>query len=335
LDQQDQTKSPTVEGEAGKALPLSSGAPPLTAPTPPPHPIHSVFIGPDGLRSGWRFLAFVALWGFWLYILGHLIHLLFPHEPPNGVWRDTFDEMERLLAVAIATVTMMLAEKRVWGSYGLPLRSAFGKNFWIGAIWGFIALCVLMLSIGATGDFTMAGLALHGLRIWKFAAFWAAFFLLVGLFEEFLFRGYPQFTLAKGIGFWPAAIVLSILFGGVHLGNDQESWIGVLGAAVIGLFFCLTLRRTGTLWFAVGFHASWDWGESYFYSIADSGEISPGHLLKTSLHGSRWITGGSVGPEGSLFAFLVVALTWLAFHYAYPRAANDGGVPSSRTVEII
>jgi membrane protease YdiL (CAAX protease family) len=95
--------------------------------------------------------------------------------------------------------------------------------------------------------------------------------------------------------------------------------MGLLGVAVIGLFFCLTLRRTGNLWFAVGFHASWDWGESYLYSVPDSGGMVTGHLLRSSFHGSSWVTGGSVGPEGSVLVFVILGLTWVAFDRAYPE----------------
>jgi membrane protease YdiL (CAAX protease family) len=87
----------------------------------------------------------------------------------------------------------------------------------------------------------------------------------------------------------------------------------VLAAAFIGLFFCLTLRRTGNLWFAVGFHAAWDWGETFFYSVPDSGMTSPGHLLSSTLHGPTWLSGGGVGPEGSVLCFAVIALAWTLF----------------------
>jgi membrane protease YdiL (CAAX protease family) len=140
----------------------------------------------------------------------------------------------------------------------------------------------------------------------------------VGLFEEFWMRGYSLFTLTRGVGFWPAAIALSCAFGLVHLRNGGEHWQGLLAAATIGLFFCLTLRRTGTLWFAVGFHAAWDWGESFFYSVADSGMVSPGHLLNSRLQGPEWLSGGSVGPEGSVLCFAVIAIVWIAFERMYP-----------------
>jgi hypothetical protein len=65
-------------------------------------------------------------------------------------------------------------------------------------------------------------------------------------------------------------------------------------------------------------HASWDWGESFLYSVPDSGQVATGHLLSSSFHGSRWLTGGSVGPEGSVFVFVVIALLWLIFDRVYP-----------------
>src|SRR5262249_39964772 len=147
----------------------------------------------------------------------------------------------------------------------------------------------------------------------------AIFFLVVGLFEEFAVRGYLMFLLAGVTGFWPAAVLLSCVFGGIHLMNRQENIVGALGAAVIGLFLCLTLRRTGNLWFAVGFHTFWDWGETFLYGVPDSGTIAPGHLLSPSLTGSDWLTGGVVGPEASVFCFILVAVLILTFHRAYPK----------------
>lgn len=204
--------------------------------------------------------------------------------------------------------------------YRSPSKQAFGKRFWAGVTWGFLGITLLLVILRGLHAFDFGHVVLHGIRIARFGLFWGAMFLLVGFFEEFFLRGYTQFTLARGVGFWPAAVLLSAVFGAAHLKNAGEAWTGALAAGFIGLFFCLTLSRTGSLWFAVGFHAAWDWGESFFYSVPDSGQVSPGHLLSSSFHGSRWITGGSVGPEGSLFCFVVIAVAWVAFERMYPRA---------------
>jgi len=264
---------------------------------------------------GWLARAPYLVFG---VLLGILLEKTEPHVPLK-LWLDLITELGAFAAVAIPAVAMGRIERRPFGDYGLPRRGAFGKSFWVGMVWGIVAITVLMVAIGGVGDFSLGGLALHGHRIVKFAAFWGAFFIAVGLFEEFLLRGYTQFTLTHVIGFWPAALLLSTIFAALHFGNPGETWIGLLAVAVIGLFFCLTLRRTGNLWFAVGFHASWDWGESFLYSVPDSGGMVTGHLLRSSFHGSRWLTGGSVGPEGSVLVFVVIALTWFAFDRVYPE----------------
>jgi membrane protease YdiL (CAAX protease family) len=112
-------------------------------------------------------------------------------------------------------------------------------------------------------------------------------------------------------------------FGALHLTNKGEAWIGALGAAAIALFFCLTLRRTGNLWFAVGMHASWDWGETFLYSVPNSGMTARGHLMNPSFHGSRWLTGGSVGPEGSVLLFVLIGVMWVLFDRLYPAKATS------------
>jgi len=192
--------------------------------------------------------------------------------------------------------------------------------FWTGLCWGFAAISLLIGALYGLHGFAFGHVVLHGYRLMRFVAFWAIFFLVVGLFEEFLFRGYAQFTLSRGVGFWPAAIALSSVFGLVHRGNTGEHWKGLLAAALIGFFFCLTLRRTGTLWFAVGFHAAWDWGETFFYSVPDSGMPARGHLLSSSPQGQDWLSGGSVGPEGSVLCFLVIGLVWVIFDRTYRHA---------------
>jgi len=294
---------------------LTQPGPPSIA--PPPEPKSTFLFDSQGLRAGWRLLLYVIMWRALRALLGIALETIDPHVRIK-LWLDLITEVGSFAAVAVPAVVMGWIEHRPFGDYGLPRRGAFGKSFWAGMGWGIIAITALVLSIGGVGDFSLGTLALHGKRILTFAMFWGAFFVAVGFFEEFLLRGYTQFTLTQGIGFWPAAVLLSTVFAALHFWNPGETWVGLVAIAVIGLFFCLTLRRTGDLWFAVGFHASWDWGESYLYSVPDSGGMVTGHLLRSSFHGSPWITGGSVGPEGSVLVFVVIGLTWLVFDRVYP-----------------
>jgi hypothetical protein len=96
-----------------------------------------------------------------------------------------------------------------------------------------------------------------------------------------------------------------------------------LGVFFIALFWCLTLRRTGALWFSVGMHAAWDWCESFLYSVPDSGTPAPGHLLSSSFHGKAWLTGGPVGPEASVLVFVLIAILWVIFDRMYPARRSQ------------
>ena len=98
--------------------------------------------------------------------------------------------------------------------------------------------------------------------------------------------------------------------------------MGGVTAGLFGLFLCSTLRRTGNLWFALGLHASFVYGETFIYSVPNSGFPSSGHLLNSTFHGPRWLTGGSVGPEASVMMFVVLALLFLLFGSFGPQATN-------------
>ena len=81
---------------------------------------------------------------------------------------------------------------------------------------------------------------------------------------------------AESSGFWQAAWVTSTFFGFVHTGNGGENWIGIFAAGAIGFVFCVSVWLTGSAWWAIGAHAAWDWGETYFYGTPDSGVVPQG-----------------------------------------------------------
>jgi uncharacterized protein len=222
--------------------------------------------------------------------------------------------------VVLATWIVSRMEKRPLDDYGLPLPQTFGKRFWEGCLWGFVMLSAIVLFLRASGHFQIDSVALTGDALFRYALGWAAVFLAVSISEELAFRGYWLFTFARRLRFWPSALFTSAIFGVAHLGNPGENFLGILQVVVTGLLFCLMIRRTGTLWFALGFHAAWDWAETFFYGTPDSGLIGVGHYLNTSSHGPNWLTGGSAGPEGSIFAFVVLFLCAFLIHLRFPKA---------------
>lgn len=287
----------------------------------------SVFKGPNGIRAGWRLVMFLAVF----LAIGSGLNFVLRHIPAVGAWHKSlpqdvmtapgmmFDEGATVLVLLLSAFVMTFIEKRTFTDYYLPPNEAFGKRFWQGLPYGLALLSLLLALIAALHGFSLHGVALTARDGLKYGWLYGIGFLLVGIFEEFSFRGYMQSTLGSGIGFWPAAIVLSILFGAIHLGNKDEAWFGALMAGSFGLLAALALSRTGNIWFPIGMHAAWDWGETYLYGVPDSGFLARGHLLNSSFHGPTWITGGSVGPEGSVFALVVLAVGAVGIHFLFPK----------------
>jgi uncharacterized protein len=124
---------------------------------------------------------------------------------------------------------------------------------------------------------------------------------------------------AAGAGFWYATWVTSTFFAFGHTGNNGENWIGIFAAGAIGAVFCVSVRLTGSAWWAIGCHAAWDWAETYFYGTADSGLVAKGHLLTTSPAGPAFWSGGTDGPEGSVLVIGAVLLILLVILALYGR----------------
>lgn len=174
---------------------------------------------------------------------------------------------------------------------------ARGINFWwaIGLVG---AMCVdLLIRARGEGVWGVYGLALLG---------------LVGCLALFAKK-------TPGAGFWYAAWVTSTFFAFGHTGNNGENWIGIFAAGAVGAVFCVSVKVTGSAWWAIGCHAAWDWAETYFYGTADSGLAAKGHYLTTSPTGSAFWSGGADGPEGSVLVLGVLVLMLAAILLLYGR----------------
>jgi len=290
--------------------------------------LKKVFVGPGGLRAGWGFAVFAVLW---LAIDGGLLLLarVF-YRVHRGMHPVDFLVSDGLGLASIFLVLLFMArfERRRVGDYGLPAAPRAGARLAEGLLWGFAPVVLTMLGIRALGGVSFDGLALTGRALGTSVAIWAAAMIVLGFFEETLFRGYPLVTLARGMGFWPAAILLSVLFGALHfIAKPMESVLDAVSVAFIGLFLCLTFRRTGDLWLAIGFHAAFDFFALAVFgapNTANDGTPVPGHFLATRFHGPAWVTGGPCGIEASVVMLAAMALLFAVFSRLRPRVAGPG-----------
>lgn len=284
--------------------------------------VRTVFIGKQGIRPGWRFAIFIGLY----LACGPLFDWFLPkiHFPDFAMnWSAMLlNEALDFALIAALTLIMCRIERSRYSSFGLAPAPGSGKLFGQGILWGVVPSIVILIPIWLAGGCSFHGLALAPGPLLEYAALWALAFLAVGFSEEFTFRGYALQTLAKGIGFWPAAVVMSAIFGFLHFLKPNDGWIDPLSVALYGVFWCFTLRRTGSLWFAIGFHAASDYTDMVVFAEPNSGNAGnglPGHLLNVQFHGPDWLTGGPRGTEASLLVFAVLAALFYLFHKAYPK----------------
>jgi membrane protease YdiL (CAAX protease family) len=275
-----------------------------------------VLLGEHGLRVGWKVLLFVGLYQGLTLAAAPVLRLFIsttptgPIPPALALIRESWE----VLLVFVATWVLARIERRRVLSFGY---TGGGKLVRLvsGAAWGFVSLSVLIGALWQTGSLAFDGYSLSGLAIWRYAVAWALVFVLVGVLEESLLRGYLQYTLSQGVGFWWAALLLSVTFALLHTRNSGESLFGLLAVGAGGMVFCLSLWFTKSLFWAVGFHAGWDWGQSYFYGTSNSGWVMQGHLLAAHPTGNPLWSGGATGPEASLFLLplliLMAASMWM------------------------
>jgi membrane protease YdiL (CAAX protease family) len=241
------------------------------------------------VRAGWR----LAIWFASVFAVLFLMRFSAARLPQSSHQafldpvRLISDDLFTLVPVLVATLVMMRIERRnsapadqnragrrpVWRDYYWPTYDFFGRTFWAGLVWGFAAISLDIGLIAAFGGYRIAGFATAGAELAKSTALWVVAAMVVGIVEEFFFRAYQLRTLADGIGFWPAAVINSLAFGALHyFQKPYERWEDWASVSLLGLFLCLTVRRTGTLAFAIGWHAAFDWGAMFFWSGRNAGE---------------------------------------------------------------
>ena len=280
--------------------------------------ISRALVGTDGrLRPVIRALIYSAL-AFWLLsadeFLGPSLSRAATALHATGLSpaRVTFYETINLVTALLLTWIFGLYEGHRVDEYGLPIRQAFGTRFWEGFAVGVANVTVVAAGMMALGGMNVHGLALHGTAILWAPLAWLGSNMLVGVAEEYLFRGYLLQTLWKSLGFWPAAVLIALWFGADHyfFKRGENVW-DLISLVSLGVWLCFTVLRTGSLWLAAGYHAAFDFMQLFVIGTTN-GSVSPqNHLLSTSFPGPAWVTGGALGTEASFFMYPTIALMFL------------------------
>ena len=289
--------------------------------------LKQIFVESRRPRAGWRIaLGFIAM----MTAIGVLAAAVDAIEVPfveSFLW-------QLLAAPVLVAVAKLLSrmDRRPFGAYGLawePRRLLLGA--FLGA--GFVVLVwALLLALGwvaVTGR-------LHNQYAVPFAAGWIGFALRYGsvaVFEELFHRGFLITNLAEGLG-GPvgrrglACVVAAVLFGALHLTNDDATLLAAVNVTLLGIVFGLAYIATGTLSLSIGMHFAWNFALGPCLGLPVSGYAPRVSLLFCDVTGPQSWTGGAFGPEGGLMATLVLvaalAVALAAYRLCKSRDADAG-----------
>ena len=143
-------------------------------------------------------------------------------------------------------------------------------------------------------------------------------FLVVAVGEEVLFRGIVFRMIDERWGTVAALIVSALIFGFVHITNENATvWSSVAIAVEAGLLLGAAYKWSGTLWLPIGIHWSWNFFQGPVFGFAVSGNETSS-LVKSVIDGPAWLTGGAFGAEASVPAFVVGLAFAIVFMVVHP-----------------
>ncbi len=261
----------------------------------------------------WYALVFLVLAGYLAFpvesllynALAHLLHL--HRSAPRTLGQGSYGvEMAiRLLWDGLVWLGICSLLRTPLG--GFPFRATRLLHFLaVGLSTGLVVMLLTILGILALHA---AGISFSG-QSFRAAlgngVSWLGLDFLGALGEEMLGRAEILVVAERFLGPWGAVLVSGIMFSGLHLHNPGASRVWLLRLFLQGVVLAYAVFRTRSIWWSVGYHTGWNWISAPLFGAAGSGYLDEGHVFDFLPHGSVWMTGGSVGPEGSLPAFVAV-----------------------------
>ena len=218
-----------------------------------------------------------------------------------------------LTVVAAAIILGLYALFVRWMERHWPADLPLGKlvpHTLLGILVGFIIMVLVVSTIVAIGDATVTW---RGFSVEKqFSVF--MMFLAVAVGEEMIFRGVIFRWIDERWNTWVALLISAILFGWMHISNDNATWWSSLAIAVeAGLLLGAAYKWSGSLWVPIGIHWAWNYTQGNIFGLAVSGSDAGETMLTTIVNGPDIITGGAFGPEASIISVILGTFFTIVF----------------------
>lgn len=267
------------------------------------------------LRAGWRLLLQILLmliFGAFFVIIAGLLGLL--EEALGPAWGQIFNFFAITLSIYVARRWL---DNRSFQSLGLQVDRHTLLDILAGLGITFLQMGLIYIVMSGLGWLTFEGFA------WEFEPLsvviptvltFLLLFVLVSWNEELLSRGYHLQTIASGTNLFWGVVISSAIFGLLHLGNPNATWVSVAGIFFAGVFLAYGYIRTRQLWLPIGLHWGWNFFEGVVFGFPVSG-LDIYALTRITVTGPVAWTGGEFGPEAGLIVLPALALGALLIHF--------------------
>lgn len=249
-------------------------------------------------------------------------------------WEAAFSSLNErgdgiMLAQLASTVLPILGlllyvrkgEKRDVRSMGFVKEKAV-SDYLIGAAAAFAMFSACVGVCVATGAMTFDGFALSGQ--YGLLAAYGAGFLVQGLSEEVVCRGFLMTSLGSRSGALAGMLVNSVLFGCLHLANSNITAFAMVNLVLFGVLMSVIVLKLNSIWLAAALHSVWNFVQGNFYGIRVSGmSFGPSVFRCTSVKGMDWLSGGDFGMEGGAATTAVLTVAILIALLLRPREEKN------------
>ncbi|HFI0176691.1 TPA: lysostaphin resistance A-like protein [Streptococcus suis] len=222
-----------------------------------------------------------------------------------------------LLAFAFISLTIILwarfVEKSPWLGLGMTKKGAF-KDFILGWGIGAAMLITCVLLMWGLGAIRISSVQFSPQLFGEFLVLVLAW-SVQGTTEELLTRGWMFSSLSAKYNIPVGALVSSLFFTFLHLGNDGISLIPLLDLTLFAILACLVMLKTGNLWIISGIHAAWNCFQGNVFAFPVSGSQAGQAFIAVNTSGPDWLSGGIFGVEGSIISLIVQGfmIAWLIY----------------------
>lgn len=275
------------------------------------------------LRSGWRILGFLIL--FWAF--ANLVFLAKSFFP--DITKKEFIEGYSLLIVSIlaiaATASVLISrkllDKKSFRSLGLKLNKNALKDIAFGFLLSALMAGTFFLVLigfdliefeGINFNETVTGEGFVNLMsVFSLASMLLLLLetVLVGYWEELVFRGYLLQNMVHGLGLKLAVVISCILYGLIHASNPNATILSSVIIVAFGFLRIYGYLTTQMLWLSIGMHIGWNFFQGPIFGFAASGHASATLIQHSFTSEKSYLTGGEFGPEGSIIILPILLIT--------------------------